>query len=61
MIEIGDKVYNHTFPEECSVGIIMSKESETTFIVEYRNVVTGELYKRTTLDYNIYLQKQINV
>lgn len=57
MIEIGDKVYNHTFPEECGVGIIVSKESETTFISEYRNRVTGEWYKRTALEYNIYPQK----
>ena len=54
MIEVGDKVYNYIFPEECSVGTVVSRESETTFIVEWINRETGELYKRTTLDYNIY-------
>ena len=54
MIEVGDKVYNYTFPEECSVGTVVSRESETTFIVEWINRETRELYKRTTLYYNIY-------
>ena len=54
MIEVGDKIYSYTFPEECNVGTVVSKESETTFIVEWINRVTGELYKITTLDYNIY-------
>ena len=54
MIEIGDKVYNYTFPEECSVGTVVSRESETAFIIEWMHRETGELYKRTTLDYNIY-------
>ena len=54
MIEVGDKVYNYIFPEECNVGTVVSKVSETTFIVEWINKETGELYKRTTLDYNIY-------
>ena len=54
MIEVGDKVYNYTFPEECSVGTVVSRESETAFIIEWMNRETGELYKRTTLDYNIY-------
>ena len=25
MVEVGDTVYNYTFPEECSIGIIISK------------------------------------
>lgn len=54
MVEVGDKVHNLLFPEDCSVGTIVSRESETTFIVEYKNNMTGELYKRTTLDYDIY-------
>lgn len=54
MVEVGDKVYSYIFPEECNVGTVVSRESETAFIVEWRNRVTGELYKRTTLDYNIY-------
>lgn len=51
MLEVGDKVYNYTFPEECNMGIVISKESETAFTVEYRNRATGELYKIATLDY----------
>ena len=54
MVEVGDKVRNPLFPEECGIGTVVSRESETTFIVEYRNNMTGELYKRTTLDYDIY-------
>ena len=54
MIEIGDKIYNKLFPEECNPGIVVSRKSETEFIIEWRNKVTGELYKRTTYDYNIY-------
>lgn len=54
MIEIGDEVYNGLFPEECNPGIVVSRESETAFMIEYRNRITGELYERTTLDYNIY-------
>lgn len=54
MVEVGDKVYNLVFPEECNPGIIVSRKSETEFEVEWRNMETGELYKRTTLDYNIY-------
>ena len=54
MVEIGDNVYNYTFPEECSVGAVVSKTSETKFIVEWINRVTEELYKRTILDYSIY-------
>ena len=54
MIEVGDKVYNYTFPEECNMGIVISKESETEFTVEYRNRATGELYKIATLDYDIH-------
>ena len=54
MIEVCDKVYNYTFPEECSVGTVVSRESETAFIIEWMHRETGELYKRTTLDYNIY-------
>ena len=54
MVEVGDEVYNSTFPEECNTGTVISKESETVFTVEWRNRVTGELYKRTTLDYNLY-------
>ena len=47
VIEVGDKVYNYIFPEEYNVGTVVSKESETTFIVEWVNRETGELYKRT--------------
>ena len=54
MIEIGDEMYNYLFPEECNPGIVVSRKSETEFIIEWRNRVTGELYKRTTCDYNIY-------
>ena len=54
MIEVGDKVYNDIFPEECNVGTVVSRKSETEFIIEWRNRVTGELYKRTIYDYNIY-------
>ena len=53
MVEVGDEVYNPTFPEECNTGTVISKES-AVFTVEWRNRVTGELYKRTTLDYNLY-------
>lgn len=54
MVEVGDKVRNPLFPEEYSIGTVISRESETAFIVEYRNNMIGELYKRTTLDYDIY-------
>lgn len=54
VVEIGDKVYSYIFPEECNVGTVVSKVSETAFIVEWINRETGELYKRTTLDYDIY-------
>lgn len=54
MVEVGDIVYTYIFPEECSSGVVVSKESETTFVVEWRNRVTGELYKQTILDYNIH-------
>ena len=54
MIEVGDKVYNYIFPEECNPGIIISKESELVFIVEFRNKFTGKLYEKTILDYNIH-------
>ena len=54
MIEIGDEMYNYLFPEECNPGIVVSRKSETEFIIEWRNRVTGELYKRTNYDYNIY-------
>ena len=59
MVEVGDKVRNPLFPEECSIGTVISRESETTFIVEYRNNMIGELYKRTTLDYDIYKKNDI--
>lgn len=59
MVEVGDKVYNYTFPEECSVGTVVSKESEGVFIIEYINRVIGELYKRTILDYNIYKNSSV--
>ena len=59
MVEVGDEVYNLSFPEEYNPGTIISKESETEFIVEWRNRVTGELYKRTTLGYNIYTNNQV--
>lgn len=58
MVEIGDVVYNGLFPEECNPGIVVSKESGTAFTVEYRNRITGDLYKRTTLDYDIYKKLQ---
>ena len=54
MVEVGDEVYNLSFPEEFNPGTIIFKESETEFIVEWRNRETGELYKVATLDYNIY-------
>ena len=53
-VEVGDKIYSHIFPEECSVGIVVSRESETVFVVEWINRITGKLYKKTILDYNIY-------
>lgn len=51
---IGDIIYNPLFPEECSIGTIVSRESETEFIAEYRNRITGELYIRNILDFSIY-------
>lgn len=59
MVEVGDEVYTLLFPEECNPGTIISKESETEFIVEWRNRETGELYKRTTLDYTIYKNNSV--
>lgn len=53
MVEVGDTVYNYTFPEECSICTIISKKSETKFIAEFMNRKTGELYKRINFDYNI--------
>ena len=53
-VEVGDKVYNCIFPEECSVGTVVSRESECVFVVEWINRITGKLYKKTILDYNIY-------
>ena len=53
-VEVGDKVYNYIFPEECSVGTVVSRESEGVFVAEWINRITGELYKKTILDYNIY-------
>ena len=54
MVEVGYKVYSYIFPEECSVGTVVSKESEGVFCVEWINRITGRLYKKTILDYNIY-------
>ena len=54
MLVIGDTIYNLLFPEECSIGTIVSRESETEFIAEYRNRITGELYIRNILDFSIY-------
>ena len=54
MVEVGDKVYSYIFPEECSVGTVVSRESEGVFVAEWINRITGELYKKTILDSNIY-------
>ena len=54
MVEVGDKVYGYIFPKECSIGTVVSRESEGVFVVEWINRMTGELYKKTFLDYNIY-------
>ena len=54
IVEVGNKVYSYIFPENCNIGTVVSRESETIFIVEWINEEGGELYKRTTLDYNIY-------
>ena len=54
MVEVGDKVYSCIFPEECSVGTVASIESEGVFLVEWINRITGKLYKKIILNYNIY-------
>ena len=59
MVEVVDEVYNLSFPEEFNPGTIIFKESETEFIVEWRNRETGELYKVDTLDYNIYKNNSV--
>ena len=42
MLEIGDVVFNGLIPEECNPGIVVSRESETVFVVDYINRITGE-------------------
>ena len=54
MIEVGDTVYSYIFPENCNAGRVISKESETAFIVEWINRDTGKLYKRTILDLDMH-------